>query len=345
MLSRINPFIPDLLLKPKYWFLRHSLVLLAALLITVSILWDDPVSIRPDRFLAWGVYFSLFTTIIYINRYLLVPRLLLKKKTRLYLLLTSLLIVLLILSIGMLQNPPEDDAPLTRTPALIGITSGIAAFSLFIVGLTTLQLFKYRLENRQRIRELENATMAIELGNLQNQINPHFLFNMLNNANIVAGEDKEKSSHMLAKLNDLLRYQIENGTNQSVKLSEDIEFFGDYLELEKTRRDRFDYTICLEGNMDFEVPPLLFIPFIENAVKHNPENDSYVELVFRVADNKLYFSCKNPKIKSPQPNKGGGIGLANIKRRLELLFKGKYALDLRDEKDAYTAIMEIDLSP
>jgi len=120
-------------------------------------------------------------------------------------------------------------------------------------------------------------------------------------------------------------------------------FFGDYLELEKMRRDRFRYTIHVEGNMDLEVPPLLFIPFIENAVKHNPENDSYVELVFRVADNKLYFSCKNPKEKSPQPKKGGGIGLVNIKRRLELLFKGKHTLSLRDEKESYTAIMEISL--
>lgn len=343
MLSRINPIAPDLLLKSNYWFLRHSLVLLVAMLITVSILWDDPVRIRQDRFWAWGIYFSLFTTIVYINRYLLVPRLLLKRKTKKYLILTSSLIVFLILSIGMLQNSPEDDTPLTRTPAFIGITSGVAAFSLFIAGLTTLQLFKYRLENRQRIKELENATLAIELANLQNQINPHFLFNMLNNANIMAGEDQEKSSFLLARLNDLLRYQIENGSKQSVKLSEDVAFFRDYLELEKIRRDRFEYAIHLEGNMDLEVPPLLFIPFIENAVKHNPENDSYVELVFRVADNRLYFSCKNPKAKSPQQKKGGGIGLVNIKRRLELLFKGKYVLELRDEKETYTVIMEISL--
>lgn len=341
MLSSINHIIPDLLLKSNYRFLRHALIQLAALLITVNVLWDEPVRILLDRFWAWGIYFLLFTMMIYINMYWLVPRLLLKGRAKLYLLLTSSLILFFIFSVGMLQTVSEGDHTSTRTPIFLGIVSGVVAFSLFIVGLTTLQLFKYRLENRRRINELENATMAIELANLQNQINPHFLFNMLNNANIMAGEDADKSSYMLSKLNDLLRYQVDKGSKESAKLKDDIAFFRDYLELEKLRRDRFGYTIHLEGNTALEVPPLLFVPFVENAVKHNPENDSYVEIVFRVTANKLYFKCKNPKAKSSQTKKEGGIGLVNIKRRLDLLFEGSYTLHLKDEKETYTVVMEI----
>lgn len=341
MLGRLNHITPDLLLKPNYRFLRHSLLQLAVLLITVNILWDEPVRILPDRFWAWAIYILMFNVTIYINMYWLVPRLLLKGKSKRYIGFTCLLIIFFIFSVGMLQSifGGEASTP-NRTPAFIGIISGLASFALFIAGLTNFQLFKYLLVNRQRINELENATMAVELANLQNQLNPHFLFNMLNNANIMAGEDVEKSSHILSKLNDLLRYQVEKGSEETVKLKEDVALLRDYLELEKIRRDRFNYTINLEGNVDIEVPPLLFIPFVENAVKHNPENDSYVDVVFRVTADKLYFECKNPKAKLSQTKIEGGIGLVNIRRRLDLLFEKNYTLTLHDEKEFY----EVDLS-
>lgn len=345
MLSRINHITPDLLLKPDYRFLRHGLLQVAVLLVTVNILWDDPVGILPDRLWAWGVYILLFNITIYINMYLLVPRFLLKGRTMHYIGYTFLLILFFVFSIGMLQSIAEGEdattAP-TRAPMVIGLISGLASFALFIAGLTNLQLFKYLLENRQRINELENATMAVELANLQNQINPHFLFNMLNNANIMAGEDVQKSSYMLSKLNDLLRYQVDKGSEKLVKLEEDIILLRDYLELEKVRRDRFSYSIDVDGNTDLEVPPLLFIPFVENAVKHNPGNDSYVKLFFRVTEGKLHFECKNPKVKIGRPKKEGGIGLMNIGRRLDLLYGQDYKLVLKDEEESYTAIIELE---
>jgi len=341
--NKVDHIIPNLLLKPNCRVARHALMLWVVLLITASILWDEPVRILPDRLGVWGIYFSLFTVVTYINMYLLVPRLLLKGKVNQYLVRTISLILFFIFSLGMLQSGSGDPGAETRTPAIIGIVSSIAAFSLFVMGLTALQLFKYRLENKRRISALESATMAVELANLQNQINPHFLFNMLNNAHIMAGEDADRSSAMLTRLNELLRYQVENGSKESVNLREDITFFGDYLELEKIRRDRFDYTISIEGDADIEVPPLLFIPFIENAVKHNPENDSYVAIVFRVTATHLSFECRNPKAGLPQTKKTGGIGLANVKRRLDLLFDGNYTLHLNDEDTSYTVIMEVKL--
>lgn len=320
---------------------RHAAILGIVLLITVSILWDEPVAVIPGRLGAWVIYFSLFTAVTYTNMYLLVPRLLLKGKVSRYLTLTVSLIFFFIFSLGMLQSGGENPEAGSPAPALIGLVASIAAFSLFVLGLTALQLFKYQLENKQRISRLESATMAVELANLQHQINPHFLFNMLNNANIMAGEDVDRSADMLSKLNELLRYQVANGSKKSVNLRDDIAFFRDYLALEKIRRDRFDYTIKVEGNVDIDVPPLLFIPFIENAVKHNPENDSFVSIVFRADAHRLYFSCTNPKAGSPTVRKDGGIGLANVKRRLDLLFGEKYTLQLLDEKTDYTVIMEI----
>ena len=339
MIERINQIIPDLLSKPGYRVFRHLMVQVVVLSITVNILWDTPDEIISERLGAWFAYFLQINLIIYVNMYLLVPRLLIKGRTLYYLLSLPLLVVCMALIISLLQKESIDN--LENSPSVLSSISTLVSFSLFIIGLTTIQLFKYRLENIRKISELENATMAIELANLQSQINPHFLFNMLNNANILAGEDTEKSSHLLSKLNDLLCYQTSVNTKGSVKLADDIAFLNDYLNLEKKRRDRFDYVIRQEGDCNIELPSLLFIPFVENAVKHNPENDSYVEICFQVTGNRLYFECTNPKAQLSHAKKEGGIGLINIKRRLDLLFEDRHTLILEDGKETYTVKMEL----
>ena len=339
----MHPLLFDFLLKPGWRLQRHGLLLLIVVLITVNILWDNPVEIHLERLGVWCIYFLLFVAITYVNRYLLVPRFLLNGRAMAYVLWAALLIVLFIFALGMLQGAADGSNLESRPPAVIGIVSSVAAFALFVVGLTSLQLFVYRIRNQQRIQQLESATMAVELANLQHQINPHFLFNMLNNAHIMAGADADQSAEILSSLNQLLRYQVENGSRETVKLSEDIAFFEDFLALEKMRRDRFDYQIDREGDMQVEVPPLLFIPFIENAVKHNPGNDASIAVVFRVTRDKLYFKCENPKTQSPSAGKLGGIGLANVRRRLDLLYKDDYTLHIVDKAASYHVQMEIKL--
>lgn len=323
----------------KHRVLQHLLIQLAVLLITMNVMWDEPIGFIPDRVWIWIPYFLMINMMLYINIYALVPRFLLKGKTWQYVISFILLVIYAVVSLVLLQMIAPDNGP-QNTPVLLRIMSSLFAFILFVFGLTTLQLFMYRIENQRKINLLENATMEVELANLQNQINPHFLFNMLNNANIMASEDAEKSSFILSKLNDLLHYQIDGSSKKTVKLSADIAFLEDFLALEKTRRDRFDYVIHCEGDSNVEVPPLLFIPFIENAVKHNPENDSFVNILFRISENRLHFTCENPKPKSSYIKKEGGIGLMNIKKRLDLLFDQDYILDLKNLKYTYTVIME-----
>jgi LytS/YehU family sensor histidine kinase len=243
--------------------------------------------------------------------------------------------------LGSMMGENDSRVSATSAPAIIAIASSFTSLSLLIVGLTALQLLKYRTENEEKINALENVTMKIELSNLQNQINPHFLFNMLNNANIMVSENAAESSYILSKLKTLLRYQVDEGSKETVKLKGDLTFIEDYLELEKMRRDRFTYTIQSDGNTGITIPPLLFIPFIENAVKHNPENDSYVKIMFLITGGKLHFECENPKAKLPHTKKEGGIGLVNIRKRLDLLFANNYMLMLKDEEEVYTVKMEL----
>jgi len=181
---------------------------------------------------------------------------------------------------------------------------------------------------------------------LKSQINPHFLFNMLNNANILIDENPRMSSQILIKLDDLLRYQMTDSTRDQVDLSADIGFLRDFLDLEKTRRDEFEYMISERGDINHvQVAPLLFIPFVENAIKHN-HNDggvSYVHLSFAVRNNNLEFICENSISQDQAEKKIGGIGLANIKRRLDLLYKENYVLEQIKTDTTYTVNLALKL--
>ncbi|NDV96909.1 sensor histidine kinase [Dysgonomonas sp. 521] len=338
MLKKINAILPDFLLMPKYRLLRHVILQIVILTTTINIFWDEPDQILQGRLLPWIIYSLQVSFIIYLNMYLLVPRLLIRGKT-IYYLLALFFIVFgfnMLFSVGALQDISSDNQ---FAVVLLESVSAFIAFFVFYIGMTAIQLFKYHVQNNRKIGELENATTAIELANLQNQINPHFLFNTLNNANILA-DDAEKSTYILQTLNDLLRYQTQGEAKGEVKLSDDIAFLNDYLSLEKTRRDRFDYTISTEGDCNVNIPPLLFIPFIENAIKHNPESDSFIHISFLRQGEKLRFKCENPKAKLAREKKEGGIGLKNIRKRLDLLFGKNYKLNLRDEKEIYTVTLE-----
>lgn len=339
MLNRINHILPDLLLKPEFRFYRHLFVQITIALITITNMFQDPGVVVYGRVWIWLFAYVMLGVIVYVNTSVLIPRMLLAGNTKRYILSLSA-IVLFMISCNLLFHCYLGNVTTLTAELIFAAIFYLSNVTLLVAGITALYLFKNGVENKRRIEELQNATMEVELANLKNQINPHFLFNMLNNANILAGEDTDKSSRLLSKLNSLLKYQIGESSKKSVSLRDDIDFLNDYLELEKTRRGKFGYTIKKEGDCNIQIPPLLFIPFVENAVKHNPESDSFVNLSFRIADGWLHFECKNPKPRLFHPKKIGGIGLCNVKRRLDLLFGADYTLDLCDEKEKYTVTME-----
>ena len=158
-------------------------------------------------------------------------------------------------------------------------------------------------------------------------------------------KNPEEASRVLFKLEDMLRYQINDSAKEQVLLSSEIHFLNDFLNLEKVRRDKFEYVISKEGDIsEVWLPPLLFIPFVENAVKHNvdSENSSYVYLGFKVWDKQLEFQCINSKPKiALQKNEVGGLGLKNIKRRLELLFPEHYTLEIEESEISYTVYLHL----
>jgi hypothetical protein len=347
MPNKLDNKIPGFLLNPRYRFCRHLLLQFVLVLITINIFWDTPDAVRTGRLWAWIAYFLLIDGMIYFNIYLLVSRLLLRNRIPLYLLSVSALIAASACCIGVLQSlllPVGESSGEPDLPQiLLGAMSSILTLGLLIAGISALLFFRYRIEQSRRIDELKSATLQSELKYLKSQLNPHFLFNMLNNANIMVHEDAGIASRILIKLNDLLRYQINESTKDRVYLDADIAFLNDFLELERTRRDEFDCTMSKTGDTAaVQVPPLLFIPFVENAVKHSSDSEhrSYVHVKFEVKNGCLSFVCKNSKPASPVRKADGGLGLKNIRRRLDLLFAENYSLELQDTKTSYTAKLQ-----
>lgn len=360
--------ISDFLLNPRFRRHRHVLLQIIVFLITINVLWYEPLLplFTGRRIGGWVVYFCAIDIVIYSNIYWLVPRLLLKNKLFLYFL-SSLAVVFTVIVItvicqgllytevvfqGELYTETGPHNTMGTFAMLLNAFSGIFTVGLVSAGSSAILLLRYWIRHGMRINELQTMTLQSELKYLKNQINPHFLFNMLNNANVLVKRNPEEASKVLFKLEDLLRYQMNDSSRERVALVSDIHFLNDFLNLEKIRRDKFEYSIRQEGKIDsIRIQPLLFIPFVENAVKHNfdSEGSSYVRLSFVVQKQRLTFQCENskPMVVTDKGNDKkkvvGGIGLVNIRRRLELLYSGRYLLEIAETERIYTVILRLDL--
>ena len=339
------------LLSLRYRIYRHLLLQLVVVLITINVLWYEPLqTVSFGRRLGGCLaYFASMNMVIYINLYVLVPYFLLKNRWGSYVLTAVITNIAVITFLSVTQVllfevilPGKDP---NGFATFINAFSGILTIGFVMAGSAAISLFMHWLRYNLRIDELESTTLQSELKFLKNQINPHFLFNMLNNANILVKDAPDEASQILEKLDNLLRYQLNDSTRREVFLTADIQFLTSFLELEKVRRDHFEYTIFQEGNMEnICIPPLLFIPFVENAVKHNLDSDnlSYVHLYFSVHNKQLTFRCENSKPRVPVKREGG-IGLANVKRRLDLLYESRYTLQIEDKETTYNVNLHLNL--
>jgi len=348
-----NNIIISLLISPRLRIIRHIILFALLLSISAGFIWfmQEKEQLTGMVEIYGGLLFFsfLFLAGCYLNIYVLTPKLLLRNRSITYICLLLCVVVFIIAAIMVVQTSfPEVDIDIDNlnylTFAINLLSTTIAIFLLF-VGTTTLVLFKYWILDMQQAEELESATLQLELKLLENQINPHFLFNMLNNANIMITKEPDTAIHIIAKLEDMLRYQMDESTREYVYLKEEIDFLNDFLELEKTRRDYFNYTISIDGEPDrIQIPPLLFITFVENAVKHNQDSQaSFVHIAFEIKEGKLIFTCENSIPQRPQNKQVGGIGLANIRRRLNLLYKNNYSLEHTKTETDYMVRSELKL--
>lgn len=324
-------FSPSLnfLTSPSYRMARHGVLILVIFLLNIQN-YDG----HADSWIMVVWLTAVLLALIYVNLYLLAPRLLLSGRVWAY---TASLIAVVTLVIGSILLLATGDWMLLLT--------NVIKISLFLTGISVLLLLQHWIRNEQRVAALQTATHKAELELLQNQVNPHFLFNMLNNIIVQIEDNPTEGEQTLHKLNDLLKYQFRE-TKQNVRLADDIRFLADYLNLEKLRRDRFEFRIEAEEELqEVELPPLLFIPFVENAVKHGNDSrqPSYVYLQFeRAGGDQLRFVCVNSKpARRAQPEQTEGLGLVNIRSRLDLLYGNRYQLEMNETENKYEVKLTI----
>ena len=336
----------------RYRIYRHIALFTLMAIITLSFVWYVPVTNVPEcyRIYGWFINLIVLAGIIYHNLYIAVPRMLLENKVMRYIFVLIVYVMaasvcIIFVQYSVLKVDWIDDNDTLRI--FINLFSAIFTLGFLFMGTTSILLVKYRVISDIEKTELESSILESELKLLENQVNPHFLFNMLNNANMLLKKDRKQAAEVLFKLEDLLRYQIHNNIKEKVSLASEINFLNDYLNLEKIRRDKFDYSISETGSCRQErVSPLLFIIFVENAVKHNVDNEnlSYVKVSFGCSEGKLEFICENSKPEQEiRPKKVGGLGLKNIRRRLELLYPENHQLEIKDERLKYTVKLTLTL--
>ena len=202
------------------------------------------------------------------------------------------------------------------------------------------------LEDRKRLERLEHENLEQQLEYLRYQINPHFFMNTLNNIHALVDIDPEQAKETILELSKMMRFVLYEGNKQGVPLSRELDFIRHYMALMQLRyTDKVHIDLNLPDEVpDCQIPPLILVTFIENAFKHGVsyQHDSFVEVKVSVAHNELQFTCRNSKADKPNEEKGG-VGLSNVRKRLNLLYGSSYALRIHNAED-YSVELNIPLS-
>ncbi len=210
------------------------------------------------------------------------------------------------------------------------------------------KLMKAILENSMKTMRLERDNLALELDFLKSQISPHFLFNTLNSIYRMSETNDAQTSETVLRLSNQVRYILYQGKNEEILLPKEVEFIDDYIKLTKLR---YGEKIPLKSNLTkvdepYKIVPLLLIPFVENAFKHGPDrsrNDAWVDISLSVVNDRLLLFVSNGVNNSATKPIYGGLGLQNVKRRLELHYPNRHELTIKEGKNSYSIELIINL--
>lgn len=202
-------------------------------------------------------------------------------------------------------------------------------------------------ENEKKRKELEKEKLSSELALLKNQVSPHFFFNTLNNIYSLIEINTKEAQNAVLQLSKLMRYLLYESEKGDTKLSSEIAFMKNYIDLMKLRiseKVKLSYTFP-EEYKDFPVPPLIYIPFIENAFKHGVSyrEKSFIEINFAISGNQLVFLCRNSVAAKKEENNESGIGLENAKRRLRLIFPDTHHLEINQANQVFEVNLTIQI--
>ena len=205
--------------------------------------------------------------------------------------------------------------------------------------------FKQR-SDQKHLAQLERQNLEQQLEYLKYQINPHFFMNTLNNIHALVDIDPEKAKSTILELSKMMRFMLYEGSKSVVPLEREMTFLQNYITLMKLRyTDKVRISVDVPASLpNKDVPPLIFITFVENAFKHGVSyrQESFIDIAMAIANDHLTFTCVNSRIPKEE-DKHGGVGLANVRQRLDLIYGQNYQLDIRDEQTSYTVKLTLPL--
>ena len=249
-----------------------------------------------------------------------------------------------------LERPMDHEKPHHLPPPVSGehdIMTVALLILMFGANLGVKGYFRSR-EDRKRLAELEKQSLEQQLEYLRYQINPHFFMNTLNNIHALVDINPAKAQETIVELSKMMRFVLYEGDKHGVPLTKELEFIRTYVKLMQLR-----YTDNVRIRLDVPaevpertIPPLILISFIENAFKHgiSYQRESFIEIQITVEPDTLHFACRNSKADKPNQEKGG-VGLANVRKRLNLLYDQRYTLRISDAADIYSVDLVIPTSP
>lgn len=293
---------------------------------------------------------SLFLiAIFYFNYFVLIPKFLLVKKYLLYIstLVFSIVTAFVLSSVFLNLSGFNPDDLKNINPILMKIDPILRANTFLMLIISILASISLTINNH--LRQLEKEKLVAQISSLKSQINPHFLFNTLNNIYATAIDTSPRTADMVDKLSEIMRYTMKETLNDFVPLDEEINYLNNYIDLQKVRLEskiKFDYTI--EGSFtELQIAPMLLIPFVENAFKYgvNSEQNSYIRINITVNESELHFLVANSKVnlQSDINESSNGIGLENTKHRLNLIYPASHLLSIKETENDFIVSLHINL--
>ena len=287
---------------------------------------------------------------VYVTNYILIPQLLYKKKYFLF------GITFIAFVFGSSVGKMWIEGQMMHNPQLFAIFNQhfkvrfydnvIPHFLLVITGASFRLLIDYA-RSQRRLGEMAKEKAEAELNFLKSQINPHFLFNSLNSVYFLIDKENPHAREALHKFSDMLRYQLYECNGDKIPIEKEISYLQDYVDLQKLRRETVDEVLfeCSENVKDFSIEPLLLMPFVENSFKHlshfSKGRKNLVTINADKGNGVFHFTVSNTIEYTKTKEPVGGIGLKNVKRRLELLYNGKHELQIKEDEYVFKVDLKL----
>ncbi len=314
-------------------------------------LFSDSENLSSVDYIYTALFLFTLLVVVYLNLLVLVPQFLQQKKFALYTL-ASIAVLLLGAQFNLFffNHLVDYILPGYFFISYYSFTDILKFFIVFLALTSLLKLSKeyfQLVEAKNKLHRAEKEKAQLELKALRAQVNPHFLFNSLNVIYSLVLKNSKEAPGVITRLSDILRYVIYDSNTDKVTIYNEIELINNFIELQKHRVEsssQIKFITDIEENV--KIPPLLFLPLVENSFKHGLKGDvtdTFVHIHLKGNRQKIEFDIENNKgqYANVEKNKQGGIGIENIRHRLELLMPGQHRLEISENKRIFKVHLEL----